>query len=70
MYSHLCSSCTTSWSESCRVLAVFTGQIDPTQKVAARDDAYTAGDVCCPGLDLWNFPKAYTDAMQTCDMLH
>ena len=39
-------------------LGSVTGQIDPTEKVAARDDAYTAGpDVCCPGLDLCNFAK-------------
>ena len=52
-------------------LGCVTGQIDFTEKVAARDDAYSLqGDVCCTGLDLGNFPKAYTGAMQTCNMLH
>ena len=47
MYSHLRSSCTTSGlSHAARALqglGSVTGQIDPTEKVAARGDAYTAG---------------------------
>ena len=44
------------------------GQIDLTEKVAARDDAYTAG--WCLLARTWSlqFPKTYTDAMQS--MLH
>ena len=71
MYSHLSSSCTTSWSESCRVLAVLLVDVKstPQRKLLPVMTHTLQGDVCCPGL-LCNFPKAYTDAMQTCDMLH
>ena len=71
MYSHLSSSCTTSWSESCRVLAVLLVKSTPQRKLLPVM-THKQGNVCCPGLvlDLCNFPKAYTDAMQTCDMLH
>ena len=70
MYSHLSSSCTTSWSESRRVLAVLLVKSTPQRKFLPVMTHTLQGDVCRPGLDLCNFPKVYTDAMQTCDMLH
>ena len=57
MYSHLSSSCTTSWSESCRVLAVLLVKSTPQRKLLPVMTHTLQGDVCCPGLDLCNFPK-------------
>ena len=45
-----------------------TGQIDPTKKVAARDDAYTAGRCLLLRTCSLQLSKGYTDAMQ--NMLH
>ena len=70
MYSHLSSSYTTSWCESCRVLAVLLVKSTPQRKLLPVMTHTLQGDVCRPGLDLYNFPKVYTDAMQTCNMLH
>ena len=68
MYSNLSSRCTTSWSESCRVLAVLLVKSTTQRKLLPVMTHTLQGDVCCPGLDLCSFPKAYTDAMQ--NMLH
>ena len=57
MYSHLSSSCTTSWSESCRVLAVLLVKSPPQRKLLPVMTHTLQGDVCCPGLEALQFPK-------------
>ena len=49
MYSHLSSSCTTSWSESCRVLAGLLVKSTPQRKLLPMMTHTLQGDVCCPG---------------------
>ena len=65
---HLSSSCTTSWSESCRILAVILVKLTSQRKLQPLLTYTLQGNVCYPGLDRCNFGKTYTNAMQS--MLH